>query len=124
MKKTDKRAKFKRIEDALRDRIRKADANDTLPSKRLLAEEFGTTPMTVRRALEELAVDGLILHLILMFGPGNGSEADEDWDGAVHKGLEAFCELFAGGLQAHGQANRRFVKIFGSRGGLLSHAVA
>lgn len=61
MKTWIEKPKFQMIADALRERIRKADANDTLPSERLLAEEFGTTPMTVRRALVELADDGLIL---------------------------------------------------------------
>ncbi|MDD5707027.1 MAG: GntR family transcriptional regulator [Kiritimatiellae bacterium] len=61
MKSSSNRAKFDRIAEALRKRIRQADANDALPSERRLAEEFHTTPMTVRRALEELAEDGLIV---------------------------------------------------------------
>ncbi len=57
---TKANAKYAAIAEALRERIRQHEAT-TLPSERELAREFGTTQMTVRRALTELEEDGLIL---------------------------------------------------------------
>jgi GntR family transcriptional regulator len=63
---------WRRIEQALRDRIATLDPGDALPSDADLCEEFGVSRMTARNAMQRLADEGLVLRV-----PGKGSYVAE-----------------------------------------------
>ena len=58
----DPRPPYQQISADLRMRIRKGDpaAGDKLPSNKALADQYGTSTETIRRALRVLADEGLI----------------------------------------------------------------
>jgi len=58
------RAKYLQIKDTLlHDYVDGKPAGSTLPPERVLAQEFGVTRVTVRRAIDELESDGLVYRI-------------------------------------------------------------
>jgi DNA-binding GntR family transcriptional regulator len=63
IRRDDPRPPFEQLADELRQAIERGAyrAGDQLPSQRQLAVDYGIAPNTVRRALEELADEGLVV---------------------------------------------------------------
>jgi DNA-binding GntR family transcriptional regulator len=70
MEELPSRAHYRLIADQLRSRIinQRLGAGDTLPSESALREEFGVSRTTIRRALDLLRAEGLVVR-----EPGVGS---------------------------------------------------
>lgn len=79
-----KNHKYARIAESLRQRILngKFDEGELLPTTKMLAEEFGTTPVTIDKAIGELVSEGLVVRT-----PGVGtavrSKPDVDTESGV-----------------------------------------
>jgi DNA-binding GntR family transcriptional regulator len=64
----DPRPAYQQLADILRARIASGAITSRLPSERQLQQEFGTAPMTSRKAIRLLADEGLVRTV-----PGRGS---------------------------------------------------
>jgi DNA-binding GntR family transcriptional regulator len=58
--KPEKKFPYRRIADELREQIRSGKITDELPSRHELQERYGTSYMTVDRALKVLKDEGLV----------------------------------------------------------------
>ncbi|ROU03033.1 GntR family transcriptional regulator [Histidinibacterium lentulum] len=58
---SDRRPIYRRLSDLLARELRQGPAGTRLPSERRLARELGISRVTVRRALDELSAEGLVL---------------------------------------------------------------
>lgn len=64
----DPRPAYVQLADILRTRVQSGAYTGRLPSERDLQQEFGTAPMTVRKAVRLLAEEGLVRTV-----PGRGT---------------------------------------------------
>jgi GntR family transcriptional regulator len=69
----DPRPVYVQLAAILRARVESGDITGRLPSERQLQQEFGTAPMTSRKALRLLADEGLVLTV-----PGRGTFVRKD----------------------------------------------
>jgi GntR family transcriptional regulator len=69
----DPRPVYVQLAGILRDRIASGDITGRLPSERELQQEFGTAPMTSRKAIRLLADEGLVATV-----PGRGTFVRKD----------------------------------------------
>ncbi len=73
--KDDPRPAYVQLAAILRDRVASGQITARLPSERDLQQEFGTAPMTARKAIRLLADEGLVETV-----PGRGTFVRQDKD--------------------------------------------
>jgi len=103
----DLQLRYQRVQQALADEIQRGGrtAGARLPPERALAEHFGVSRVTLRRALDELMRDGLVRRSV------NGWEVASGTIGGPPNELMSFTELAASrGLHAGGRTLEKCVR--------------